>query len=97
MPVSRRRFIQIGAAGAGAVAASGLATRWWGLDRSPVPDPGTAGDRVVATYCELCFWGCGVLAHVRDGEVTKLTGNPAHPLSNGRPVDPTHLAHSALM
>ena len=84
MALSRRRFIQIGAAGAGGAAlASGLTTRWWGLDRSRTPDPGTEGDRVVASYCELCFWGCGVLAHVKDGTVTKLTGNPAHPLSRG--------------
>jgi thiosulfate reductase/polysulfide reductase chain A len=38
---------------------------------------------VVPTYCELCFWGCGQLAHVKEGRVTKLTGNPAHPLSRG--------------
>jgi thiosulfate reductase / polysulfide reductase chain A len=84
MELTRRKFIQIGAAGAGGVAlGSGLATRWWGLDRDPVPDPATRGDRVVASYCELCFWGCGVLAHVKDGRVTKVTGNPAHPLSRG--------------
>jgi thiosulfate reductase/polysulfide reductase chain A len=82
--LTRRQFIQIGAAGAGAAAAgSGLATRWWGLDGDPTPDPRTDGDQVVPTYCELCFWGCGVLAHVKDGRVTKVTGNPAHPLSRG--------------
>jgi thiosulfate reductase/polysulfide reductase chain A len=84
MAVTRRRFIQIGAAGAGLTAASGLTTRWWGLDRDPVPNPATEGEKVVPSYCELCFWGCGVLAHVKDGRVTKITGNPAHPLSNGR-------------
>jgi thiosulfate reductase/polysulfide reductase chain A len=88
MALSRRQFIQIGAAGAGGVAlASGLTTRWWGLDADPVADPGTEGDRTVATFCELCFWGCGMLAHVKDGpggpRVTKLVGNPAHPLSRG--------------
>ena len=84
MALTRRRFIQIGAAGAGGAAvASGLTTRWWGLDRNPVPDPETDGEKVVASYCELCFWGCGVLAHVKDGRVTKITGNPEHPLSRG--------------
>ena len=84
MAVTRRSFIKIGAAGVGGAAlASGLGTRWWGLDQSRVPDPGTEGDRVVASYCELCFWGCGVLAHVKDGRVTKITGNPEHPLSRG--------------
>lgn len=83
--MTRRRFIQIGGAAAGAVAAgTGLVTRWWGLDGDEVADPGTDGDRVVPTFCELCFWKCGVLAHVRDGRVTKITGNPKHPLSRGR-------------
>jgi thiosulfate reductase/polysulfide reductase chain A len=83
--IGRRRFIQIGAGAAGTAAmASGLATRWWGLDGDRVEDPGTEGDRVVATFCELCFWNCGVLAHVRDGRVTKISGNPEHPLSRGQ-------------
>jgi len=84
MSLTRRQFIQIGgAAVGGAAAASGLTTRWWGLDGDPIPDPGTEGDRVVATFCELCFWGCGVRAHVKEGRVTKVVGNPAHPLSRG--------------
>ncbi|MCP4198565.1 MAG: molybdopterin-dependent oxidoreductase [Proteobacteria bacterium] len=83
--ISRRQFIKIGAAGAGTAAvASGLMTNWWGQDPSLVYDPGTDGDRVVPTFCELCFWKCGVLAHVKDGRVTKLTGNPKHPLSRGK-------------
>jgi thiosulfate reductase / polysulfide reductase chain A len=81
---SRRQFIKIGGATAGAtVVGSGLATHWWGLDPDVVHDPGTEGDRIVPTFCELCFWKCGVLAHVRDGRVTKITGNPDHPLSRG--------------
>jgi thiosulfate reductase/polysulfide reductase chain A len=84
--VTRRQFIKIGAGTAGAVAVgSGLVTDWWGLDRSnDSHDPGTDGEKVVATFCEICFWKCGVLAHVKDGKVTKITGNPAHPLSRGK-------------
>jgi thiosulfate reductase/polysulfide reductase chain A len=84
MGMTRRQFIQIGAAAAGGAAvAGGLGTRWYGLDGDPVPDPRTDGDTVVPSYCELCFWNCGVLAHVRDGRVTKIVGNPHHPLSRG--------------
>src|SRR5512138_1978917 len=83
--MKRRDFIRIGSAGAGAAALLGAwqATRVQAYAH-PVPDPGTDGDTIVPTFCELCFWKCGVLAHVRDGRVTKIVGNPAHPLSRGR-------------
>jgi len=84
MAVTRRQFIRIGGAALGGVAASGLVSRWWGLDSPSATDPATDGDTIVPTFCELCFWNCGVLAHVKDGRVTKLQGNPAHPLSRGK-------------
>jgi len=70
--------------GAGATLGTGLTTNWWGLDSDKVFDPKTEGDQIIPTFCELCFWKCGVLAHVRNGQVTKLVGNPKHPLSNGK-------------
>jgi thiosulfate reductase/polysulfide reductase chain A len=84
MGVTRRQFLKIGGAAAGASVGSGLVTDWWGLDPDVVHDPATDGDRIVPTFCEICFWKCGVLAHVKDGRVTKITGNPEHPLSRGR-------------
>ena len=85
MSMNRRQFIKIASASTAAVAAaSGLTTKWWGLDPDPVFNPGTDGDKVIPTFCELCFWKCGVLAHVKDGVVTKITGNPKHPLSRGK-------------
>jgi thiosulfate reductase / polysulfide reductase chain A len=85
MAITRRQFIKIGGGAVGAAAVgSGLVTEWWGLDRYALADPGTDGDEVVATFCELCFWKCGLLAHRRDGRVTKLVGNPDHPLSRGK-------------
>ena len=84
--ITRRKFIQIGAAAAGGAAASAPGSpRTGGASTGdPVHDPGTDGDRVVPTFCELCFWKCGVLAHVKDGRVTKIAGNPEHPLSRGK-------------
>lgn len=83
--MKRREFIRLGLAGAGALTfGSGLTTNFWGADLPGLDDPGTEGDRVIPTFCELCFWKCGVLAHVKGGRVTKLEGNPAHPLSRGK-------------
>ncbi len=96
MKFTRREFIRIGAVGSGAVAASGLTTNWWNLQAHELPDPKTDGDYVVPTFCELCFWKCGVLAHVKNGRVTKIVGNPAHPLSKGR-VCPRGTGGAALL
>ena len=63
MRLSRRQFIQIGGTALGAAAvATPLLSR---ANARGAKDPGTAGDKVVPTFCEMCFWKCGVLAHVR--------------------------------
>ena len=83
--MKRREFIRVGSvAGAGAAALGGLTTRWYDLYADPIRDPGTDGDTVVPSFCELCFWKCGILAHVKNGRVTKIQGNPKDPLSNGK-------------
>lgn len=80
----RREFIKISSYGiAGATLLGGVTTNWFDLYGDQLPDPGTDGDRVVPTFCEICFWKCGILAHVKDGRVTKITGNPKDPLSQG--------------
>jgi thiosulfate reductase/polysulfide reductase chain A len=86
MAISRRSFIKIGGGALGATAfgaALGL-SRWATPAEASEHDPGTDGDTVVPTFCELCFWKCGVLAHVKQGHVTKIVGNPDHPFSLGR-------------
>jgi len=82
--VKRREFVRIGStATATALVGGGLTTRWFGLDRAALPQPGTDGDRIVPSFCEICFWKCGILAHVKNGRVTKIRGNPRDPLSQG--------------
>lgn len=40
-------------------------------------------DQTVRTTCGICQIGCGVLASVSDGRVTKVIGDPDHPLNRG--------------
>jgi thiosulfate reductase / polysulfide reductase chain A len=80
--VSRRRFLgTVAATGTGVAAAAATGA-------TPVRPPGRKGaERVakVATFCEMCFWRCGVIASVSaDGRVVRVEGNPDHPLTKGR-------------
>lgn len=39
--------------------------------------------KIVRTCCRACIHNCGVLAHVRNGRVVKLEGDPDYPMSKG--------------
>jgi len=39
--------------------------------------------KVVKTLCAGCHCACGVLAHVKDGKVIKLEGDPEFPMNEG--------------
>ncbi|UCF94199.1 MAG: molybdopterin-dependent oxidoreductase [Desulfobacterales bacterium] len=39
--------------------------------------------RKIRTACRSCHGGCGVIAHVQDGKVRKVEGDPASPISHG--------------
>ena len=78
--VSRRRFLKISAATFGAAAAAGRIAPLAPLAADPAP----GGVRTVATFCEMCFWRCSGIAHVRDGRLWKFEGNPKDPQSRGR-------------
>jgi thiosulfate reductase/polysulfide reductase chain A len=73
---SRRDWFRAGALAAAAAPAA-----------HATPTPGQRGGKrafQIATNCEMCFWRCGVLAKVQDGKVTRIEGNPQHPLTQGR-------------
>jgi len=42
-----------------------------------------SGEKIVKTVCSACYGGCGVLAHVKDGKVIKIKGDPDHPNNKG--------------
>jgi thiosulfate reductase/polysulfide reductase chain A len=74
--LSRRRFLKISAA---TFAAAG-----WSRGAEQAVDAPAQGVREIPTFCSICFWKCGAIAHVRDGKLWKIVGNPADPLSRGR-------------
>jgi len=41
-------------------------------------------DGVVRSTCGLCYGGCGVLVHLKDGRVVKIEGDPNSPINKGR-------------
>ena len=43
-----------------------------------------SGEKIVKTVCSTCYGGCGVLAHVKQGKVIKIEGDPDHPNNKGQ-------------
>ena len=82
---NRRDFLKIVGAGAG-LAATGCSKE---LPEKFIPYvvqpdeviPGVA--TWYAGFCNECSAGCGTMARVREGRVTKIEGLPAHPVNKG--------------
>ena len=56
----------------------------------------TGEEKIVETVCQGCHVTCGVLVHVSDGKITKIEGNPEHPLSRGM-MCPKGLAYKQIV
>src|SRR5829696_4497569 len=84
--VKRRDFLKVLGAGSAAVATVGCSSEKVGnlVPYLVHPDETVAGvSTYYATICRECAASCGVIAETRDGRVTKLEGNPEHPLNRG--------------
>jgi thiosulfate reductase/polysulfide reductase chain A len=82
--ISRRDFIKLGAASAGALAVGQMLPPRIAKAALQSGYINAEGNGVIPTTCEMCVWRCGVLAKVENGRVVKLDGNPAHPHSKGK-------------
>ena len=83
MKLSRRRFLTLSAASVGAITQVGRAR----AVRPPwaVPRKWYEGEvRTVLSYCENCFWKCGIAVRVEGGKVRKIDGQKQNPKSRGR-------------
>jgi thiosulfate reductase/polysulfide reductase chain A len=82
--VSRRDFLKVGGAAAGALAVGGFLPPSVAQAAKDAGHLNAQGDGYIASLCEMCVWRCGLLAKIKDGRVVKLDGNPDHPHSKGK-------------
>ncbi len=79
--LGRRSFLK---AAAGTAALAGFSD---GLVQTAQAAPKASGakddTKIVKTCCRACIHNCGVLAHVRNGRVVKIEGNPEYGMTTG--------------
>lgn len=81
--ISRRKFLKITGFSVGAAAAAtALSPMIKGANK--INNEKVKGIQKIPTYCDICFWKCGTVAYLKDGELWKVEGHPKDPLSNGR-------------
>ena len=85
---TRREFIKISAAGAGAAALGLHALDVKGLYLFKEDEVGAVSDEDMTpypTYCEVCFWKCAGWTYVdKKGRIRKIIGNKNDPHCHGR-------------
>ena len=78
---SRRTFFKVsGAATAGLTVAASLPK----VFQSWAEEAGQKDMKQIPTFCELCFWNCGLIAKVENNKVVKVDGNPLSLRGRGR-------------
>ena len=80
--LTRRTFVKAAAAVGAAIAASGTSETLVKADKA-FAEGDSGQEEIVSTVCRACIAQCSVLAHVRDGRVVKLEGDPRGPMSKG--------------
>lgn len=78
--LNRRTFLKVSVA-AGAAAALDADELF--VPAAEAAEGAAEETKIVKTCCRGCIQNCGVLAHVRNGRVVKLEGNPEYPMSHG--------------
>jgi len=81
--ISRRDFLKVGAAGAGALALGQMLPAPVAKAAKASGLLNEAGSGYISSMCEMCVWRCGLRAKIVEGRVVKLDGNPEHEHSRG--------------
>ncbi|MCD8200325.1 MAG: molybdopterin-dependent oxidoreductase [Coriobacteriaceae bacterium] len=80
--ISRRGFVQMGLFTTAAAAMSGtVASHLQEVEPAEAAEAGE--EQQIRTICRACLNNCGIIAHVRDGRVVKLEGDPGDPMNKG--------------
>lgn len=78
--ITRRNFLK-------ATAVTGMTAAFGGsqglVKSNTVKAKTSSSTKIVRTCCRACIGTCGVLAHVKNGRVIKLEGDPEQPMSKG--------------
>ena len=83
---SRRKFLKISAGTIGTIAVASALSPIAKAAKLVDEKTGNSvkGIQKIPTFCDICFWKCGAIAYLKDGELWKIEGNPDDPLSKGR-------------
>lgn len=85
--ISRRKFLKISASTIAVASMAGGAAAAIKSGAEKIDRKHSAlqkGIQKIPTFCDVCFWKCGAIAYLKDGELWKIEGNPEDPLSSGR-------------
>lgn len=81
--LTRRSFLGVSAASVGGLAA-GLQVRQRARVAALPAVSAAPAEKLVPNMCQMCSTHCGILAHVVNGKITRITGNPEDAVSRGR-------------
>lgn len=82
MNYSRRDFLKMAGAGAGALALGGLGINYL-VTESYAKKLKIKGAKEVISICPFCSVSCHFIAHVKGGQVVSTEGDPGYPISEG--------------
>jgi thiosulfate reductase / polysulfide reductase chain A len=80
--LSRRGFIKASAATAALASAGTVGFNEW--SKNYVKAGANAVVKEIPSTCNACSSKCGMIGHVKNGRLWKLTGHPDHPYSKGK-------------
>jgi anaerobic selenocysteine-containing dehydrogenase len=82
----RRNFLKIGLTGIASLPLFSLCNRLLSAAETGLQKVNPLGKipEVITSTCMVCPAGCGIIGYLEDGVLTKLKGNPKHPVNRGK-------------